>query len=120
MKEWFKKSHEEVLSVQRGETETMEETKEKPKANNQTKVTEKSNKPSTAQHIRMRAIGELNTVVSGTGKLVQMLSENAWPSTHASDEEAMQGSGEDYLSHFVVETPHLHADDDLDAVSTHK
>ena len=70
----------------------------------------------TSSQIRMRA---LNTVVSGTGKLVQMLSTSSWSSdsTTPSDEEARHGGdgGEGYLN-FKVDTPHLHSDDDLDSV----
>lgn len=112
MKDWFNKSR--VTIVEEGKNKQDSETEEKKDTPSSSKEKDSSGKPSTAQHIRMRAIGELNTVVSGTGKLVQMLSENAWPTI--ADEEALQGSGENYLSHFVVETPHLHADDDLDAV----
>lgn len=111
MKDWFKKGQKtisELKTVKRNENSNNENEEESSKNNDE----EQSN-DTTAQQIRMRAIGELNTVVSGTGKLVEMLRQS-WDGESEVDEESLQGG--EYLTHFVVETPHLHADDDLDDV----
>ena len=112
MKEWFKKAKN---TIEADKKHKLEKNKDEIDISNNIGDTEDdSDTGNSNQQIRMRVIGDLNTVVSGTGKLVQMLKQN-WNGEIEMDEEAMQG-GENYLTHFVVETPHLHADDDLDEV----
>ena len=112
MKEWFKKAKN---TIEADKKHKLEKNKNEIDISNNIGDTEDdSDTGNSNQQIRMRVIGDLNTVVSGTGKLVQMLKQN-WNGEIEMDEEAMQG-GENYLTHFVVETPHLHADDDLDEV----
>ena len=112
MKEWFKKAKN---TVELDKKYKLEKNKDEIEISNNIGDTEDDTDNGISnQQIRMRVIGDLNTVVSGTGKLVQMLKQN-WNGETEMDEEAMQG-GENYLTNFVVETPHLHADDDLDEV----
>ena|SRR3990167_1302662 len=79
----------------------------------QNKSLEKKEIYSTGHQIRMRAMRELQTVVSGTEKLVKMLSDTTWTAPDDVDEEILQGGSEHCLSRFAMDPPHMHSDEDL-------
>ena len=124
MRGWYSKAHQVIDALQCPNLPPIDTTStgNSIRSDSEVDVTSPGTLPSpsspgvTEQDLRLRSMWKLSTVVSGTGKLVQLLSGGTEEEA-PTDEEAQQGPGEpQYLPAFKIDTPHMHSDDDLDAV----